>query len=55
MSDENDLAGILVEDIDEETLSKMPDWFKVLREAYEKQKMTNVDGREGEQCKKRSS
>jgi len=39
MSDKNDLARILVEDIDEETLSKIPDWFKILREAYEKQKM----------------
>jgi hypothetical protein len=25
---------ILVEEIDEEVLARMPEWFKVLREAY---------------------
>ncbi len=25
----------LVEEVDEEALAKMPDWFKVLRKAYE--------------------
>jgi len=33
MSDEDNLTGIVVEDIDEEILSKMPDWFRMLREA----------------------
>jgi len=30
MSDANDLITILVEDIDDEILSRMPDWFKIL-------------------------
>jgi len=34
MSEEDNPTRIVVEDIDEEILSKMPDWFKILREAY---------------------
>lgn len=40
---ENDLTRILIEDLDEEILSKMPDWFRTLRETYQRQKMRNVD------------
>jgi len=29
-----DLTRILCEDLDEEILDKMPEWFKVLRQAY---------------------
>ena len=54
MSDEDDLARVLVEDVDEEILSEMPNWFKVLREAYEKQKIMNVDGHAVKQDKERS-
>jgi len=43
MSDANGLTRILDEDMDEELLSKMPNWFRFLREAYEKQRMRNVD------------
>ena len=50
MSDEDDLARILVESIDEEILSKMPDWFKILREAYE-EKVANVNARGVKQAK----
>jgi len=52
MSDEDDLARILVEDIDEEILSKMPDWFKILREAYEEY-IANVHTYGSKQGKKR--
>lgn len=34
--DKEDLRNILVEDIDEEILERMPEWFKVLRKAYAK-------------------
>jgi hypothetical protein len=30
------LTSILTEDIDEEILAKMPEWFRRLREAYKK-------------------
>lgn len=30
-----ELIKILVEDIDEKVLEKMPEWFKILRKAYE--------------------
>ena len=43
MSDANDPIRILMEELDEEVLSRMPDWFRTLREAYKKQKMRNVD------------
>jgi hypothetical protein len=33
--DEN-IASILTEEVDEETLSKMPLWFRMLREGYRK-------------------
>ena len=29
-----DLVSILYEDLDEEVLDKMPEWFKVLRESW---------------------
>lgn len=35
MSD--DELSILKEDIDEEVLSRMPEWFRILRENYKKQ------------------
>jgi len=28
--------SVLVEEIDQETLEKMPEWFKVMRKAYER-------------------
>jgi len=31
-----ELLQILYEDIDEVTLEKMPEWFRVLRQAYKK-------------------
>jgi len=30
------LANILIEDIDDEILSRMPEWFIILREAYKR-------------------
>lgn len=33
-----DLLEILDEDIDEEVLARMPEWFKKLREEYRKRK-----------------
>jgi len=30
-----EIKRILLEDIDEEILEKMPEWFKVLKRAYE--------------------
>jgi hypothetical protein len=30
------IASILTEEIDEETLSKMPLWFRIIREGYRK-------------------
>lgn len=29
-----ELVKILVEDVDEEILDRMPEWFRVLKEAY---------------------
>jgi len=34
MFQKNNLKRILIEDIDEEILKKMPEWFRVLRDAY---------------------
>jgi len=31
----DDLISVLTEEIEEEILERMPEWFKVLREAYE--------------------
>lgn len=30
-----DLTSVLTEEMDEEILKRMPEWFKVLRKAYE--------------------
>jgi len=30
----NEFLKILIEEIDEEILEKMPEWFKILREEY---------------------
>jgi len=32
---DKEVKRILLEDIDEEVLSKMPEWFRVLKRAYE--------------------
>jgi hypothetical protein len=32
---DREIKRILLEDIDEEVLSKMPEWFRLLRRAYE--------------------
>jgi hypothetical protein len=32
---DKEIKRILLEDIDEEVLSKMPEWFRLLRKAYE--------------------
>jgi len=55
MSDENDQARILVENIDDEILSRMPGWFRILRETYEKRKTMNIDRHAGKQGKERNS
>jgi len=34
-----DLTCILTEEIDEEILSKMPEWFRILREEYKKKNL----------------
>jgi len=36
---EKELLEILVENIDEEILDKMPEWFKVLKNAYRDKKI----------------
>jgi hypothetical protein len=33
---DEDIASLLTEEMDEETLSKMPLWFRMLREGYRK-------------------
>ena len=33
---DEDIVSVLTEDLDEETLSKMPSWFRALREGYRK-------------------
>lgn len=38
MKREEDPKAVLVEDIDEEVLSKLPLWFRRLRKAYQKSK-----------------
>jgi len=32
---DREIERILLEDVDEEVLSKMPEWFRVLKRAYE--------------------
>jgi hypothetical protein len=32
---DREIKRILLEDIDEEVLSKMPEWFRVLKRSYE--------------------
>ena len=34
MKKKDDVTTILVEDIDEEILKRMPEWFKILRRVY---------------------
>lgn len=34
MEDEEDSVKILTEDMDDEILARMPEWFRVMREAY---------------------
>lgn len=34
METEEDPAKILTEDIDDEILARMPEWFRMMREAY---------------------
>jgi len=53
MSDEDSPTRILVDDIDKEILSKMPHWFKILREAYEEMHY-DVHAHRGNQGKKSS-
>jgi hypothetical protein len=36
MKSKNDAIRVLVEDIDKEVLEQMPEWFKRLRDGYEK-------------------
>ena len=33
---DKEIKRILLEDIDEEVLEKMPEWFKILRDRYKK-------------------
>jgi len=40
---DNEVKRILLEDIDEEILEKMPEWFRVLRRAYKKRKNLTGD------------
>jgi len=35
------ILAILEEDIDENVLSKLPDWFRILRMEYQKQNRSN--------------
>ncbi len=35
------ILAILEEDIDENVLSKLPDWFRILRMEYQKQSRSN--------------
>jgi hypothetical protein len=37
-----DLISVLIEEIDEEILSKMPAWFKVLRKAYQDREAASI-------------
>lgn len=36
MGSKNDAATVLLEDIDEEVLEQMPEWFRILKKAYRK-------------------
>jgi predicted phosphoribosyltransferase len=40
---DKEVKRILLEDIDEEVLSKMPEWFRVLKRAYKKRKNLTDD------------
>lgn len=33
-----DVIDILIEDMDEEILARMPEWFRILRRTYEKRR-----------------
>ena len=35
-SSQNEITNVLVEDIDEKVLELMPEWLKILRDAYQK-------------------
>jgi len=35
MKKKENVASILIEDIDDEILVKMPEWFRILRHAFE--------------------
>jgi len=39
MKDNKKLLEILHKEIDEEILSQLPEWFRILREAYERKKV----------------
>lgn len=36
MESEEDATSVLAEEIEEEVLERMPEWFRVLRDEYEK-------------------
>jgi len=38
----NELLRILVDDIDDKVLDRMPGWFKTLREAYQERLGSNL-------------
>jgi hypothetical protein len=43
------IASILTEEMDEETLSKMPLWFRILRKNYRRRISKPIEGREKQQ------
>lgn len=42
MEEKKDLAKILEEDIDEEVLSQLPEWFRILRTEYKKRVLQSL-------------
>ncbi len=41
---DKDLTHLLTEEIDKELLSKLPQWFVIVREAYKERERTNLHG-----------
>jgi hypothetical protein len=38
MKHDKDAISVLLEDIEEEVLERMPEWFRVLKDGYEKRR-----------------
>jgi hypothetical protein len=46
---DNDICKILTDEMDEDTLSKMPLWFGILRKSYRRRISKPIEGREKQQ------